>query len=348
MEVDDYSEHIQGFSLLDCTISRPDLVSFMAQEVPDTGLGISENDYDYRTRGISINLTSKRVSSSRWEAGFKTPKIIRTPDNGYLITSREGRAKETNDVPVKFPQYTLDTPEFRCEQRVEVTVNFLRKIDNEIYSCGFHHKLLKRVGKKQWIDLTNDQDHPELFVDIKAVRADPNATFLSVPYSFISFDGFNAEDIYACGSDGDLWHYNGKRWLQLSPPVNSELNNLVCGDDGFVYITSSWGDLLKGYYRDGEEKWELIPQNVVGMDLGFEDAAWFQGKLYLSNSWGLYVLENDVVSRVDFSDQGHNAQYSFKRVIADQGILISYGLNNAVMFDGQHWQAIINPHYLES
>lgn len=339
-----YDKHIRGYSLLDACIVNESFFAFTAQLVPDTGLDASDDDYDYPTRVITIK--DGVVGDFSWDGGFKYPKLIHTGDNGYLITSWEGRAKETRDTPKIFPQYTLDTPEFRDYLSVEITIECLRRIGDSIYASGDYHKLFKRVGKKQWVDLTKPSEHTELH-ELGVAQSKGNYS-QTLPSTFMSFDGFSESDIYACGGEGDLWHYDGQRWTQLSPPINSELNNLVCGDDGFVYITSSWGDLLKGYYRDGEEQWELIPQDVVSMDLGFEDAAWFKGKLYLSNSWGLYVLEEGTVKRIDFSNEGHNAQYSFKRVVAGHGILISYGLDNAVMFDGQQWQAIINPHNLES
>ncbi len=348
MNRSDYDHHIKGFSLLNACIVSENFFAFTAQELPSNDPGASDNDYDYPTRVITIK--NGNVGNFNWDSGFKNPKLIHTGDNGYLITSEEGRAKETRDTPKVFPQYTLDQDEFRGSQRTEVSVECLRNIAGHIYACGTHHKLLKRIDKKRWITLTDEQQHPILMEQMWARQKAYRETGVddSLPtIAFLSFDGFSEQDLYACGGMGDLWHYNGERWLQLNPPVNSILNNLVCADDGYVYITSTWGDLIKGYYRNGTEHWELISHSVATMDVGFEDATWFKGRLYLSNSWGLFVLENNEVTRVDFSGLGHDAQFSFQHVTSGHGVLLSYGPNNAVLFDGETWTALINPHHLE-
>lgn len=347
MKKQDYNHHIKGYSISHCCIVNSDFFAFIAQEVPDTAIGISDDDYDYATRLIS--LKNGIVKSATWESGFKYPKLIHTGDNGYLIISWEGRAKETRDTPNKFPQYTLDTPEFQGEfNNTGITINQFMEIDNEIYAIGTHHKLLKRTGKKTWIDLTSEKKHPQLFKLIQSIQnKEYKGDFensLHLTSSFHSVDGFNNKDIYAVGWGGDIWHYNSEKWQKLDAPSNEDFHRVICGDDGFVYIISTWGTILKLHYdaTTHKETWKKISQDVASKDHGFEDATWFNDKLYLSNSWGLFIMENEVVKRVDFTDQGKNAQTSFKNVTSGHGVLVSYGPHNAVLYDGEKWKSIIS------
>ena len=339
MKKEDYKKHVKGFSLLNCTIVDNDFFTFMAQEIPSTGFDSSDDAYDYRTRAISINRGE--VGSITWNSGLKHPKIIRIESKGYLVSSWEGRMKETNQLPHKFPQYTLEKKEFMGEFNKGITINQLRKIDGEIYAVGTHHKLFKRVGKKKWIDLTNEKIHDELFREIKLVRE--NKYKGNLASTFHSVDGFDKKNIYAVGWQGDAWFYNGETWLALEPPINESFHKVICGSDGFVYIISNWGSILK-LTHDGNllnEKWEIIPRGFVSKDVGLQDATWFENKLYLSNFTGLYFLDGYEVKNVDFMGQIDITKVAFKNVTSGHGVLVSYALESAIVFNGESWKYII-------
>ena len=215
----------------------------------------------------------------------------------------------------------------------------LKVIEDVVYACGGIRKVLRRDGYDKWTDITLMKEHPQLQKEyLDAQEADEKTPFVG---SFNSVDGFNGNDIYACGSGGDFWHYSAKTWTKINMP-NMELNKVVCAGDGYVYVAARDGIVFKG--RQAHERksshWEMIEAKLPELnDNSFEGAAWFKGKLYLSTSYGLYELNDSKIQRVNF---GKEVQHSFQHVTANDGILISYGPYNALVFDGKEWKTIVS------
>jgi hypothetical protein len=218
-------------------------------------------------------------------------------------------------------------------------ISELKVIDDVVYACGGVRKVLRRESYEKWTDLTLMKEHPQLQKEY--LEAKESAEKPPIVGSFKSMDGFDANDLYACGVGGDFWHFDGKTWGKISMPL-VDLYQVVCGQDGNVYIAARDGKVFKGRAAHGNENehWKLIESNTKGL-LGnpFEGATWFKGKLYLSTSYGLYALDNDEIIPVDF---GKEVQHSFQHVTANDEILISYGPYNALVFDGKKWNTIIS------
>ena len=62
--------------------------------------------------------------------------------------------------------------------------------------------------------------------------------------SFEGIDGFSETDIYAVGWPGDIWHFDGRLWTQLSSPTDYPLFCVLCSKSGDVYIGGSNGALI--------------------------------------------------------------------------------------------------------
>jgi hypothetical protein len=215
-------------------------------------------------------------------------------------------------------------------------------IDGEVYFAGRLRKLFKRTAKNEWIDLTDENEHENLFVDLKEAKAQGRKPF-TMPMGFHAIDGFNGSDIYCGGHQGDLWHFDGKAWRQLAPPVNFDMECIVCAGDGNVYIGGSMGGLIRGRFNPetGEERWQIIKNDLTGTDAHFNSLAWFQDRLYLGHDWALYNLtKEDKVEKVVFPKGGVH-QYSFQHVTACETALLSFGPHQAVVFDGEKWEQIV-------
>ena len=69
---------------------------------------------------------------------------------------------------------------------------------------------LNAQGIKQWENLTNREQHPNLVLNSK-VR------FIGDKVGFSAMDGFSQNDLYAGGNKGDFWHYDGKSMGKKKP-----------------------------------------------------------------------------------------------------------------------------------
>lgn len=150
---------------------------------------------------------------------------------------------------------------------------------------------------------------------------------------FTAIDGFSDIDIYACGSNSDAWHYNGKTWTMIDLPSNTLITDMVCGDDGNVYITLWDGVILIGR----NNHWERIEQNLTEQ---LEAVRWYKDRAYIATSSRLYQLKNNTFSEVPFENGYKQLFCGF--LSAGYGYLISSGPKEAHIFDGQEWKTVFN------
>ena len=217
-------------------------------------------------------------------------------------------------------------------------VGGVHRIGDDVFAFGTQRKVFRRRGFRDWIELTTDKEHAYLYQDIVKWRKKGKKYRLAK--GFRALDGFSVNDLYAGGSTGDLWRYDGEQWQRVDIPTNFEINAITCGGDGLVYVSGGGNLILKGR----EDRWEFIEAERSGSysyAVEINSSAWFDGRLYVATDMGLFVIENDQLIEYQFPDDGPH-QYSFKNVVASKDCLVSYGLYQALAFDGRTWGTIID------
>ena len=56
--------------------------------------------------------------------------------------------------------------------------------------------------------------------------------------------GFNLTEVYAVGWNGEIWQWEGVRWIDRPSPTNLILTGVCCGTDGNVYACGQNGTLI--------------------------------------------------------------------------------------------------------
>ena len=211
-----------------------------------------------------------------------------------------------------------------------------KSIDNEAYLFGRFRKLYIRTGAQEWKDISYEDEYPDLHSDLEQYKKQ-KVHLRDIGIGFNDIDGFNKNDIYACGDGGDLWHFNSKKWKKLDLPVDSDLTTILCAYDGYVYIGLTHGNIIKGrYHEDGIESWVIIK----GEGGTTNSLAWFQDKVYIGSDLGLYTINSQSeINQYQFPKDGWQ-QYSFKHVTSCKEALLSYGTDQALVFDGKEWDEI--------
>lgn len=184
-------------------------------------------------------------------------------------------------------------------------------IEGYAYACGMGRQVYCREREGMW----------------PAMHA-PAGTGDDV-LGFEAIAGFSRRDLYAVGWQGEVWHFDGKKWSDSSSPVNVVLTGVSCADNGEVYACGQAGTLLRG--RNGQ--WELIETD--GLTDDFWDVRWFAGRLYVASMTALYELQGDELVVVDF---GADAPDSCYKLTDAEGVLWSIGQENIFSFDGSAWQ----------
>ena len=185
-------------------------------------------------------------------------------------------------------------------------------IDGYAYACGMNREVFRRGGEGKWTAM-----------HAPAVEGDDDVA------GFEAIDGFGADDIYAAGWEGEVWHWQGSAWAQAPSPVNVVLSGVCCAGDGNVYACGQAGTLLRGRGQD----WEVL--ETEGLIDDFWDLRWFMGRLYVASMSALYELQGDVLVPVDF---GRDAPDSCYKLTDAEGVLWSVGQQNICSFDGAAWR----------
>jgi len=178
------------------------------------------------------------------------------------------------------------------------------------HACGMNRQVFVRVGANQW----RPMNAPESSSDVAGFEA---------------IDGFDTNEIYAVGWEGEIWRCVGGNWTNCQSPVNVILSGVCCAPDKNVYACGQQGTLLRGR----NEAWEILTTPDLDDDLW--DVHWFDGKLYAASMSYLYTLDGDRLVPVNF---GIEPPASFYRLTDADGVLWSVGQEAILSFDGAKWE----------
>ena len=265
---------------------------------------------------------------------------------------------------------------FKFEERLplirQITVMQVREIAGKAYMAGSLRTVFRREGTNEWTCLSGN----DLSVRDEEDRQKRD-------FGFEDIDGFSANDIYACGGEGDLFHYDGKRWDEIDCPTNVDLLSICCAGNGKVYVGGMKGMLLEG--RDDE--WEVIGKCGSSW---IKSMAWYKDKLYLATDTGPYEFHNGKIQRVPglsglsfipdeenpdeqsnkrikklFTEAGANegtAELAINTEITNKGILapaalhtvctdgellVLGGAEKVAVFDGTTWKILYAPYGID-
>ncbi|MEN3233676.1 MULTISPECIES: hypothetical protein [Methylobacterium] len=155
--------------------------------------------------------------------------------------------------------------------------------------------------------------------------------------TLMSIDGSSVNDVYMCGQDGAVYHWDGTRSQKIPVPTAAFLNDILVDDTDTVWICGREGTLLRGNARRG---FTLVP--CEGQP-DFNTVTRFRDKIYLSSyagPRGVFVCDG----RVRQLTTGPSAV--FKDINTVDGVadaLWAFGLTSVARFDGTKWERIKLP-----
>jgi hypothetical protein len=333
MKLKAYNEFIKGNEITHASILNARNIAFGLKEVQ-----VDENDARPREkrRSTALSYAPDRLQhqggfgDEQWDTGIDEIFVAyNSLDEGiiYCDTIFNTFEPKNSDIGEFYPV----TPKPDQDDYTRLSQN-IKYIDGELYITGILRKVFKRTGVFEWVDLTDPDEHPDLFQELAALKQ-KDGHYGGSRAGFSAIDGFSKDDIYAAGEYGDAWHYNGKVWRRLDLPGNFNIKTITCGGDGNVYFAGYTGGIIKGTI----DHWKNIDERGGKV---INETAWFQGKLYLSDERYLYTLEGDELRSYKYP-KGGPQQYSFRGVAASKDALVAYGPHQALVFDGERWEEVI-------
>lgn len=149
---------------------------------------------------------------------------------------------------------------------------------------------------------------------------------------FNGFDGNNEQDIYAAGFYGQVWHYSRTGWRQLDTPTDVRLQCVRCIRSDLTFVCGAKGILLFG----NADKWSVVQNDVT--DHSFWGMEYFQNTIYLATNKGeIFKQDGDHLVKVNC---GFTDAMTTNSLHANDGILLSIGSDDLVIFDGEQWMRL--------
>jgi len=259
----------------------------------------------------TVVFTWKSNRFIRGEAEYSAHSccLINHPEPGVVNVSGPGfNAVQTrNGITVgKIYENNLSEPKTRRYGEIRSVAT----IEDKAYAVGMSGTIfrLDKIGSWKCIDKGISRDF-----DIEAIH------------------GFSGSDMYAVGYQGEVWHFNGKKWAKREVPTNAYLSCVNCAGNDTVYIAGDSGVLLRGR----ENSWETIESELED---DIWDLEWFMGLLYASTMDGLYKLIDDEMEPVDF---GKDTPETCYHLSAAEGVMWSIGAKDIMSFDGKSWTRVV-------
>lgn len=304
-------ESLKGFFFYDCAVRDKNSFSFLLLEKIDDAANGMRRVLNYfpddpaGERLGHIDLT-----------GFSNPKLAasRYPKNQAVViaSDRTSCALGSGDGGMEsaIPGDTL----FACFD--------LATIDEVVYAAGPWRTACKRRGPSDWETLTGDRSTLPL----------PPRVGASNDGGFDAIAGFHANDIYCVGGKGDAWRYDGQRWYQCKVPTNMYFESVCCAGDGHVYIGMQSGSVMRGR----EDRWEIIHRDE--MTLPFKDMVWFDGRVWCTSDYGLWVIENGKLKEADVPPE---IKACSGNLSVGDGVMLLAGMYGAAVHDGKSWHRLV-------
>jgi hypothetical protein len=200
----------------------------------------------------------------------------------------------------------------------------IREIGKSLFVCGVNDQVYRRdESDGSWTLITS--------APLKLVHAlDPYFSMLE------SIDGSSEQDVYTCGMNGRLYHFDGLQWHQISLPTDEHLQCVRCISEEEVWICGKNGTLLVGNRSSGFKNVSTIDDNQ-----SFWSLTKFQDKVYLATTnAGMFVYDGIAIQAVD---TGFDSGLWTYIVDSTENVLWSFSPKEIAFFDGKTWTRVQHP-----
>ncbi len=335
--IDEYRKNLQNEFFQDCCIRNKKIFVFISEVSLSDAEMEEEKDNGWnpalRPKSVIVYIRNKPIGE-QWSSGplknwqktltgaaekplnqsiniESTSASFSTLENRVFIT---GSGSAYEDKPLS------NKPNHGKNSIIKGVITRLKTLDGYLYMCGSDRVLAKRIDRGNWQLLTN-----------KTLQK--NTEKLDLNIGFDDFDGFSEQDIYAAGGHGDVWHFDGKNWMQIDFTSKSLIQAVCCGKDNYVYISCKEGLTFRG--RDNH--WEKIHDG--GINLGFHDMVWYEDRVWCSSDYGLWTIHDGKVATADVPD--FILACSGNLYVNDDVMLLA-GLGGAAFKENGEWQEIVS------
>ena len=218
---DEWNKHFSGWVIVDCAIRNRKRISILKRKVLSDDAIATIADHEIETKAVQIQLdreiNEKRVYRGGHLVDFNRPVlgvslspvaqdlIVAKNKKGSVFAAGSGRAEM---------EYVSPEGKVPGVQRIVC-------IDGYAYSVGTARNIYKRVAVGEWEQFNSEGLPPYRYDGTGGHHR-----------GFNDMDGPDESLLYAVGGHGDVWRFDGSRWIQCDFPSNEQLGTVTVAPDG--------------------------------------------------------------------------------------------------------------------
>lgn len=315
-----WTSFFDGYAAVDCAVMDPARIFFVLD--PDGGDGAEDAGTRLLFARLGRAMDDRRFVVNR--PGFAVSGIAFGPERTeFVATSLAGdvfrydaaTAVVESGIPRRIPGSDLGA-----------VVHGVTRVGGALYAFGWPHRVWRRNGPDAWTPLAAGLPAPpSLQTSAQQVEAIYSRRFRAVA-------GFGADDLYAVGDAGEVWHWSGARWTRRPFPSDEPLV-AACAAGGRLFVAGQSGTLWAGR----QARWTSVHDSAP---YPFEDLAWFADRLWCGASNGaLHVLEGDRLVSAG-APAAVSPGINHLDVAPDGSGLVVAGRGGAALHDGATWRVL--------
>ncbi|EPG9677358.1 WD40/YVTN/BNR-like repeat-containing protein, partial [Citrobacter freundii] len=239
-----WKRFFKGFDIYDCTYGyEHGRVGFSLIEVVDEEHEEYDNPF-YTPEKRIIYIAINNVLEKRVYGGRSTGMSLSTISSGWSPSQAEFVMASTDSAILSYREDEYKGVENRINTLIPgssdmtAAITKVIRVGTSIYAIGSAFRVYKRIAHQVWEEWSKTLPVPDGYIEEKAETISRSL--------FKDLSGFSESDMYAVGGMGTVYHFDGKKWQQITFPTNKLLYTVCCGGDGFVYIADFDGAIWKG------------------------------------------------------------------------------------------------------
>lgn len=278
---------------------------------------------------IAISQVFYFVNGQEWRSGgqfsWQAVDIITEANRSLsIVLGRDG------EVGIIEPQEEYE--EFLDSNAAVGPTRGVCSIQDTVFAFGMKREIFLRKGVKSWVRWNEGM--------AKNKRKPNESSFEAKKRILSDIGGINAvvgktaNDLYAFGMKGEIWHSKGEKWQKMDSPTNLMLSDATITSDGEIFVCGQNGLIMKGI----DQRWSVIDyEDQVSLD--FSSIIEFDKKIYIADGHSLRMFEQNKLDVVDF---GVGEIVPCSKLSAGDGMLLAVaGKEVFTTIDGTSWKSLL-------
>jgi hypothetical protein len=327
---------LKNFSIVDASIRSKDYMYFIASHIYE--LDDENDDEDDESENESTTTDTEilpkqairifayypnKPKDKQW--GFQTIKDIEF----MKCASASSPSSQFVGVGMSGSVCTIGNGKFAIEKNIPESkegplrgpVRQVLSIGGFVYVVQGNRGICKKLGENKWQTLCSN-----LPVSKSWQARDERG--------FTCAAGLSENSIYAGGGQGDLWHYDGANWRELTFSTDAIIETMCIDPTGKVYIGCKSGQV---YVGEGDDWKKISAGNIVTSS--FKSMVWYQDKVWCASDYGVWTITDEVIEKANLPQHIHARG---GHLSVGDGLLLLAGDTGAAYFDGTKWHEFLS------